>query len=197
VSALILNCVLSINPTLRQFDHIGGKVVRERDDPLELGSQFLTHPAVQVVDPSLPTLSPVPASIGAQYSSKLSIVSSRVSRSIWTSVKPALANILSSCLGSANANESWSVSRCCGRNECIRKNAPHRCPVRGGNNTYCRAAPASQDAPELDHSEKGVQKELQSELAYDGIKTAIPERQRLTICRHRPKRQTPRLLACR
>ena len=112
-----MNSVLSINPALRQFDHIGGEVVGERDDQIfgrifnltdlcerretlsgqlatspidhrllftfvfylpphmrgscgavvvlgekllihphdspELGSQFITHPAVQVVDPSL------------------------------------------------------------------------------------------------------------------------------------------------
>jgi hypothetical protein len=44
-----------------------------------------------------------------------------------------------------------------------------------------------QHTPELDQPEKRARKELQSELAYDGVKTSIPKRQRLTISRYRPK----------
>jgi hypothetical protein len=33
--------------------------------------------------------------------------------------------------------------------EHIGKNTPHRCPVWGGDDTHCRAAPTKKDAPEL------------------------------------------------
>jgi hypothetical protein len=57
--------------------------------------------------------------------------------------------------------------------ERIGKNTPHWCTVWGGDDTYCRGAPNTKDAAELTQSASRVRKELQAELAYHGVKTAV------------------------
>jgi len=72
--------------------------------------------------------------------------------------------------------------------EYLAKNTPHRRPVGGGDNTYRGAAPRAEDTSELCQPEARVRKELQAELADDGVENTVPERQRLAVSGYRPKR---------
>ena len=69
----------------------------------------------------------------------------------------------------------------------IGKNAPHRRSLRGGDDTGGRAAAHSEDPPEFRCAACWIWKELQTELAYHGIKDAFIERQRLAVGGHRAK----------
>ncbi len=72
----------------------------------------------------------------------------------------------------------------------VGENAPHRCPLRCGDDTYCGIPAQTEDPPELHAPSRRVREELQTELAHDGVKTAVPKRQRLAVRGHGPKRCT-------
>src|SRR5262245_34365970 len=65
--------------------------------------------------------------------------------------------------------------------EDIGEDAPHRGPVRGGDDTDCGTPTRTQDAPELYQPPRGIWEELQAKLAHDGVKAAVPECQRLAV----------------
>jgi hypothetical protein len=54
-----------------------------------------------------------------------------------------------------------------------------------------------QDAPELCQTSRGIREKLQAKLAHDGVKAAIPARQRLAVHGHGLKRSLAEPGACR
>src|SRR5262249_13162494 len=72
--------------------------------------------------------------------------------------------------------------------ERVGKDAPHRGPIRRGDDADGGTPARTEHASELRETPRGIRKKLQAELAHDGIKAAIPERQRLAIRGHGLKR---------
>src|SRR5215469_4984387 len=103
-------------------------------------------------------------------------MSSRFSRSTRMSRKPALASKCSNRFGSASVQERWRIFRCSGRKWLT---ASARIPHIGVRSsvewTHRCATPSAEDASELSQSGSRVWKELQAELTYDDIETAVPE----------------------
>ena len=73
--------------------------------------------------------------------------------------------------------------------EHIGKNAPHGRAVGRGDDANPHSTPITDHTSKLHQPEAGIWKELQAELAYDGVKTGVCERQCLPIRSDRQKRR--------
>jgi hypothetical protein len=68
--------------------------------------------------------------------------------------------------------------------ECLSEYAPHRGPIRGGDDIHGGTPVRAEDTPELRKTPRGIREKLQAELAHDGVNAAISERQRLAVHGH-------------